>query len=198
MIPSTILVCAGRRIDAPDASPPRFPLGQIDQVSRQVEAVLREQRVTLVVSSAACGADVIVLELARRLGICFRIVLPSAPEQFRTSSVVDRPSSANWDWGVLYDQLVESAGKVGDLKILEGTPQGQLGYEAVNHALVREAITLGEQQSGRAGGHGLVQVRALMIWDGQPRGPQDLTLHFAEEARAQGLPILEILTCSTV
>ena len=197
MRPSTILVCAGRRIDAPDASPSRFPLSQIEYVCRQVGAVLQEQRVTMVVSSAACGADLIVLEMARSFGIRFRILLPNSPEQFRTSSVTDRPSSVKWNWGVLYDQLIELAQTVGDLKILEGTPEGHRGYQAVNRALVLEAMRLGEQHPGAAVGSQSVQVQALMIWDGRPRGPQDLTLHFGKEARAHELPVLEILTYPT-
>ena len=197
MKPSTILAFAGRRIDAPQASPSRFPLSEVHRVCRQVEIVLREQRVTLVVGSAACGADLIVLQVAQQIGIRFRILLPCSRELFRATSVEDRPWSEEWNWGRLYDQLMDLAQQVGDLKILEGLPEGHLGYQAVTEALVREAIALGERPSRLAGGYGPVQVQALMIWDGQSRGPHDLTLHFSEEARAQGLPLVEILTCST-
>ena len=195
---STILACAGRRIDTSDASPSRFPLDNVYLVSQRVEAVFREHRVMMVVSSAACGADIIVLQVAQRWEIPFRIILPFSPEQFRTTSVVDRPSSPIWDWGRLYDQLIGSAQRAGNLKILEGTSEGLLGYQAVNQALVREAITLGKQQAAGVDRHGPVQVQALMIWDGQPRGSTDLTLSFANEARAHGLPVLEILTRSSM
>ncbi|MDH4195513.1 MAG: hypothetical protein OEY80_13695 [Nitrospirota bacterium] len=198
--PVTILACAGRRIDASDASISRFPLIESDRVGREVEAVLRTQRVTLVVSSAACGADLIVLHVAHRLGIRTLVVLPFSPELFRRHSVMDRPSSAAWDWGKLYDQMIEKVRKAGDLKILKGTPESHLGYQAVNRALVAEAMALGKQESARgreSSGIGLAQVKALIIWDGESRGPQDLTMHFSEEACAQGLPVLEIFTLAS-
>jgi hypothetical protein len=195
--PATILACAGRRIDAINASTARFPLSETDQVCRRVEALLRDQSVTLVVSSGACGADLIVLHVAQRLGIRTLVLLPFSPEQFRTTSVMDRPSSAEWNWGKLYDQMIEKVRKEGNLKILEGTPEGYLGYQAVNQALVEEAVACGKQESVRAGGIGPAQVKALIIWDGQSRGPKDLTMHFAEEAAAHGLPILEIFSLSS-
>lgn len=195
--PDTILACAGRRIDAVNASTLRFPLGESARVCREVEAVLREQRVTFVVSSAACGADLIVLHVAHHLGIRTLVLLPFSPEQFRRHSVMDRPSSAEWDWGKLYDQVIEKVREAGDLKILDGTSTGHLGYQAVNRALVAKAIAFGKQESERGSGIGPAQVKALIIWDGQSRGPNDLTMHFAEEAGAHGLPVLEISTLSS-
>jgi len=195
--PVTILACAGRRIDAINASAVRFPLEESDRVGREVETVLRTRRVTLVVSSAACGADLIVLHVAHRLGIRTLVVLPFSPELFRRYSVMDRPSSAAWDWGKLYDQVIETVREAGDLKILEGTPEGHLGYQAVNRVLVAEAIAFGKQESKRGSGIGPAQVKALIIWDGEPRGPKDLTMHFAEEAGVHGLPVLEIFTLAS-
>lgn len=195
--PSTILVCAGRRIDAPGATPIRFPLSAVEQVSRRVETLFREQSVSVVVSSAACGADLIVLRVAQRVGIRFRILLPFAAEQFRVSSVVDRPSLPEWNWGTLYDELIDQARLTGDLKVLEGLSSGTPGYQAVNQALVKEGMALMEQESERVERREDVQVKALIIWDGQTRGPKDLTRHFAEEAGAQGIPVLEVLTCSS-
>ena len=180
-----------------NASISRFPLVESDRVGREVEAVLREQRVTLVVSSAACGADLIVLHLAHRLGIRRRVLLPYAPERFRRHSVVDRPSSQQWNWGMLYDQVIEQVRDVGDVRILEDTPEGQIGYQAVNRALLDEAMAFGMPKSEQAREMGPPQAKALIIWDGQARGVKDLTMHFAEEASNRGLPVLEILTCSS-
>jgi len=69
--PSTILACAGRRVDASGAFPSRFLLENVHLVSQRVEAVFREYRVMMVVGSAACGADIIVLQLAQRVDIPF-------------------------------------------------------------------------------------------------------------------------------
>lgn len=193
---STILVCAGRRIDPPGASPPRFPLQEVDRVSRQVEALFQSQSVHWVVCSAACGADLVVLQIAQRLGIRFRILLPNSPEEFRRTSVADRPFSADWPWETLYDRLIRQAQSAGDLKVLEGTATGTAGYQAVNEALVKEGRDLAGHVSEWDSGKKPVLVQALVIWDGQSRGSTDLTRHFAEEARAQGLPVLEVLTSS--
>lgn len=195
--PSTILVCAGRRIDPPGATTVRFPMNAVDQVSRRVQAIFREESVVLVVSSAACGADLVVLKMAQQVGIRFRILLPVPPEQFRRTSVIDRPYSGDWDWGTLYDQLIEQAQIAGDLAVLEGTSTGTTGYQAVNEALVKEAMALGKEQVQMVGGSDPVAVKALVIWDGLSRGPTDLTRHFADEARVRRLPVLEILTRSS-
>jgi len=90
--PSTILACAGRRIDASGAFPSLFHLENVHLVSQRVEAVFREHGVMMVVSSAACGADIIVPQVPQRVEILFRIVLPFSPEQFRATSVVDCPA----------------------------------------------------------------------------------------------------------
>jgi hypothetical protein len=34
----------------------------------------------------------------------------------------------------------------------------------------------------------------VAVWDGEARGPDDLTALFLQHARAQGLPVREILT----
>ena len=166
-------------------------------MSRQVKALLREQSVVWVVSSAACGADLVVLQMAQQAGIRFRILLPVPPEEFRRTSVADRPFSADWHWEKLYDRLIRQAQSAGDLKVLEGTATGTAGYQAVNEALVKEGLDLVEHVSERGGGEERVQVKALVIWDGRSRGSTDLTRHFADEARVQGLPVLEILTRSS-
>ena len=194
---NTILVCAGRRIDAVNPSAIRFPLEESDRVCREVEVILREQLVTLVVSSAACGADLIVLHVAHRLGIRTLVVLPFSSDQFRRTSVMDRPSNAKWDWGKLYDQVIEKVRQAGDLKILQGQLEGHLGYQAVNRALIAEALAFKGKESKRGSGIGPAQVKALILWDGQSRGSEDLTMNFAGEARAHGLPVLEIFTLSS-
>jgi len=94
-----IAVAAGRRIDSPGAIPSRFPVWAIPRVEAELRLVLRDRAVTTVVSSAACGADILVLEAAAELTIRTRIVLPFSRERFRHTSVVDR----GLEWGARFE-----------------------------------------------------------------------------------------------
>jgi len=64
-----IIALAGRRVDSADAKDPRFPLGNVERVRRLARAVLEEKGATALVSSAACGADLIALSEAGQLGL---------------------------------------------------------------------------------------------------------------------------------
>lgn len=172
------MALAGRRIDAPGATPPRFPLASVARVRGRIGELLEEQRVSLLVCSAACGADLLALEAAEALGIRGRIVLPFDRDRFRESSVTDRPG----DWGERYDRLTERARLAGDLVVLEG---GRGSYAAANDAILAEAL--------RASG-GAEEVVGAIVWDGRPRGDDDLTAAFAESARRAGVPVVEIPT----
>ena len=90
-----IVALAGRRIDKPDADAPRFPLTSVDLVRGRLHHLLSVKKVTTLVCSAACGADLLALAAARDLGIRRRVILPFTRERFRVTSVVDRPG----DWG---------------------------------------------------------------------------------------------------
>jgi hypothetical protein len=87
-----IVAFAGRRIDVEEtAHPARFPLDAVPRVQRDVEGVLREQRPGAVIGSAACGADLLVLETARKLNIRCRVVLPfTSAAIFSRSTGVER------------------------------------------------------------------------------------------------------------
>ncbi len=78
-----VIALSGRRIDAADALESRFPLANVEIVWRRIRSMLKEQATRVLVSSAACGADLIALSEANSLGIASRIVLPSSPERFK-------------------------------------------------------------------------------------------------------------------
>jgi hypothetical protein len=199
--PSSIVALAGRRIDAPGASKPRFPLTQVDSVRGQIEGLFRRDRVNTLICSAACGADLIALRVAQELGIGYQVILPFAPDRFRVTSVIDRPASQEWNWGVLFDQVIDGAQKCGELVVVETGEDSQAGYQAVNRAILDAALRQ-EQDQGQKfsplpkSAQRPHQVQALIVWDGHARSPHDLTLHFAEEARSRGLVVRQILTLS--
>ena len=73
-----IVTLAGRRIDAPNASIVRFPLDKSPTVHRRIQKLLEDYQVTALVSSAACGADLLALDVAGQLGIRRRVILSLA------------------------------------------------------------------------------------------------------------------------
>lgn len=179
-----IVALAGRRIDAPGAAEPRFPLENRHVVAQRLHQALARLQPRALVSSAACGADLLALQAARGLGIRTRIVLPFDPDRFRSTSVVDRPG----DWGVLFDQLCNSAQARSDLVIL-GLPQGEAAYRAVTERILDEALVLARSLGGQS--HGIT---AIVVWDRASRGPGDLTAEFKALAHTRGFVITEIDT----
>ena len=171
---------AGRRIDAPDAEVARFPPEAVPAVRAALRAALAGA--TALVASGACGADLLALDEAGRLGLRRRLVLPTAPDAFRAASVTDRPDPA-LDWGALFDRVVAEVAAAGDLVDL-GLGADDAGYAAATDALLTEAERLAAGEAPLA----------VVVWDGAPRGDGDLTAAFAEAARARGWPVAEVLT----
>lgn len=176
-----ILALAGRRIDSNDADEVRFPLRNAGPVSRAVAKLISENGVTALVTSAACGADLIGLSEAGKLGIRRRVVLPFSREKFRAESVVDRPG----EWGHLYDMILDDVSAIGDLviqtKSLSADP-----YLGANMAILDEAVALGLERKD--------EVAAVIVWDGTPRGEPDYTADFAERSKERGIRVFEVRT----
>lgn len=178
---ATVVAVAGRRVDAADAAVARFPLHNCDRVREAIASVLAEHSASTVVSSAACGADLLALEAARARGIRRRVILPFAVDRFRTTSVVDRPG----DWGPLFDRLVADAAAARDLVIL-GNEEGDGAYARANTAILDEGDALASAAHAAK--------CALIVWDGASRGQEDLTEQFRTEAVSRGWRVEEIVT----
>jgi hypothetical protein len=176
-----IIALAGRRVDSADAKEPRFPLRNVESVRARVGAVFREKGATALVSSAACGADLIALSEAGQLGLRRRVILPFERRRFRETSVTDRPG----EWGPLYDQVLDAMEAAGDLVILQNGSEDE-AYSAANRAILDEAVELAEAIHESA--------TAVLIWDGVSRGDHDLTEEFGAEARKRGLAVTEVRT----
>jgi hypothetical protein len=98
-----IIALAGRRVDATDASQPRFPARNVERVGIALLELLQQQGATAVVSSATCGADLIGSPVAGKLGLRRQVVLPFSRAKFREKSVLDRPG----EWRQLYDTIFD-------------------------------------------------------------------------------------------
>jgi hypothetical protein len=146
-------------------------------VRARIKELIQRERPIAVVASAACGADLLLLQAAAEAGSELHVLLPSSPEDFRQSSVADRPG----DWSQIYSDILGQA----DVRVLN-LPDGQEGYLAINSQLLDSARALAEE------GH--TNVHALVIWNRQSRGPDDVTAHFVSEAKARQIPVLEVST----
>jgi hypothetical protein len=172
-----VVIEAGRRVDAPDAQTARFPPSNVPKVRERIRELLLQEKPAAVVCSAACGTDLLLLDVAGKMSIQRLVLLASDPETFRKSSVTDRPG----DWGDLYDQVLKTA-KVEILKVAEGDE----GYLQTNLMLLDRGEDL-----ARARG---VPAQALVIWNQESRGPDDVTEHFLKQAKQRRIPVLEIST----
>lgn len=175
------MAAAGRRVDAPDADAERFPLRNRARVHAAIASALAASDASVLISSAACGADLLALDAAGSLGIRRRVILPFGPDRFRASSVTDRPG----DWGPLFDTIVADAAARGDLVVL-GTDDGDGAYVLANHAILAEGDAL-------AAAHPAARV-ALVAWEGASRGAGDLTDQFRAEALSRGWAVEDIAT----
>jgi hypothetical protein len=184
---ASVVALAGRRIDLPGTRPSRFPLDRVEEVGRRLAEAFRRAGAVALVSSAACGADLVALEQAERLGLRRRIVLPFAPERFRETSVVDRPGP----WGPAFDRQIAAVVAAGDLVVLRQSGKDDDAYAAANDVIVREAQAL----AGSAAGEAQRRLLALLVWEGHPRSGSDATAQFGKLARVAGfsqesIPIL--------
>jgi hypothetical protein len=179
-----IIALAGRRIDAADAENQSFPATNIDQVRQELHDLLEHRKPLAIVSSAACGADLLALEEAGKLGIRRRVVLPFAVAEFRKTSVTDRPG----DWGAIYDQVVSEVSAASDLLIVSPDARGDEAYSLANRVILDQAWDLAKFFDR--------PVTAVLVWDGQGRGAGDLTESFRTEASGRGFEIVEIRTTS--
>ena len=160
----------GRRIDPPAAQAPRLPPAAEARVRNAIRDLLVREDVDLLISSAACGADLLGLQAAEALGVRARIILPFDVKRFRRESVTDRGG----DWGGLYDGVIDRAAGRGDLIVREHA-EGVDAFAANNVEVLREA-----EMAGAAGGV------AILVWDGEAQGPQDATADLARRAEAAG------------
>jgi hypothetical protein len=178
-----IVALAGRRIDKKNQNPPRFPSAaeSVERVRQRIREGLLSLHASALVSSAACGADLLGLTEAGRLGIRRVVILPFDRNKFRVKSVIDRPG----DWGQLYDAALDEVQAAGDLVVAPFTPEGT-AYLKTNHLIVEEALKLAEALHEKC--------LAIRVWEGKTRGKGDLTDEFGKYARKRGFGIRDILT----
>lgn len=176
----SIIALAGRRVDATDAPQPRFPLGNVPKVRTELAELFRPGAVRALVCSAASGADLLALDAAGNAGIKRHVVLPFDRATFRSTSVVDRPG----DWGPLFDRIVSEIDHQGGLEVGSGDPDDPEVYLRANERIVSRALELAN-----------VSPRiSVVVWEGAPRGTDDVTDDFRRRAEQAGFESRFVLT----
>ncbi len=148
-------------------------------VESRLEALMTSSADALI-SSAACGIDLIGLKIAEALKLSATIILPSEPDQFKSTSVIDRPGQ----WEQLYDSVIARAQENGTLRVLD-----LKGLRHIHKEVNRRIIEEGLNQSGSKSG-----VLAVAGWEGQSKGDKDNTADFIKKAVDLGLLIKEVST----
>jgi hypothetical protein len=182
-----VIALAGRRIDAPETKSARFPLSNVPIVRERLAALLAAEHAEALVCSAACGADLIALAEAERLGLRRQIVLPFSAKRFRETSVTDRPG----EWGPLYDRLIAEAQAAGDLVVLPGTDgDDDAAYSTANHSIISEAQRLAQAApDGRP-----YRLVAVIVWEGSAREGTDASGGLLTLAKEAGFEERSVLT----
>src|SRR5262245_25057310 len=177
---SSVVALAGRRIDHAEAVSLRFPLEKIFDVRANILECLQKIKPTSLVSSAACGADLLGLDVAENLNIHSRIVIPFGVHEFMQTYVVHRPCHSLWH--CRYSRLTTRASERGDLGELGISPSDKSAYSRSRKAILEEAGSLAQTRF------------ALIVRDGRATGPEDETRQFKDLAEAAQFNVYEIKT----
>jgi len=177
----TVTAVAGRRVDAADAKEHRFPPENEALVAWRIRNMLMGTASKAVVSSAACGADILALESAGGLGLERRVVLPFDRARFRSTSVTDRGP----EWGARFDQIL---GQLDSKDIIELNLEGDenAAYAAANVRIIEEARKLASDTDRFP--------LAAIVWNGFTRGKGDLTDAFRQLAAERKMGVISIPT----
>jgi class 3 adenylate cyclase len=147
-----IVVFTGHMIDTPERPAPRFPAESEPPVSAALKAFLKSSGARIAFASAACGADILLLEAMLELGGQITIVLPSAPESFVKTSVDVIPGS---DWLARFNRVM---GRANQVICASANSTSEVYYAYTNVLLFGLAKLQAKQLDG--------ELTALSVWDG--------------------------------
>ena len=136
------------------------------------------------VSSGACGADLIAQSVAKDRKLRRHVVIPYDTELFKVTSVTDRPGN----WGSIFDDTVKSDPLV-TLTNLSLSPDDESAFVVTNEAIISIALAKSNDASSpdRA-------PLGVVVWDGASRGAEDVTEHFRRRCIANGIKIVDVAT----
>jgi hypothetical protein len=173
-----IVVHAGCRVDAPGRAVPRFPASRVEAVAADVGAVLERLQPDGVITAAAAGADLLVIEEAMTQGIPVHMVLPFARARFREESVADLGRR----WTLSYDRALARVAADPRSSIQElDLPATDDGFRAGNQALLDRAFEMKDRD-----------VVAVAVRPPGGEATPSVTDDFVSRAKAAELPVVEV------
>jgi tetratricopeptide repeat protein/adenylate/guanylate cyclase family protein len=123
MLPAPDVVAfAGHMIDAPDRRPPRFPPSLVAAVASAIRRQVARLHAPIVYTSAASGADLLLIEAALDRGAEVNVVLPFDKTDFVRTSV----APAGDDWVRRFDDALARA-----TRVVMATEEGHLGDDVL-------------------------------------------------------------------
>jgi class 3 adenylate cyclase len=122
-------------VDAPDRASPRFPASLVPVVAQTLREHVARMHRPVVYTSAACGADLLLIDAAFEFGAEVNVVLPFDRGDFVRTSVA--PGGA--DWLRRFDDALGHA-----TRVIMATEEGYLGDDALfeHAALLVEGLAM--------------------------------------------------------
>lgn len=184
-----IVVLAGRRIDAAGAETSRFPPENVAKVRESLTGFFALHKPAALICSAACGADLLALEAAGKLGVHRIVILPFPPNVFKEKSVADCAGN----WTERYDSIYEEVQRKEEVIVLNYAEGDKEAYEKTNVEMLKRAESLLQTVTFN---HEIEkkEIVAVAVWDGKPKSSRDATAHFMQEARSRNMIVEEIST----
>jgi hypothetical protein len=186
-----IVALAGRRIDKPYTKTPAFPFSNIEKVSAELNNFFNENNVTHLVSSGACGADLLGLEVAIKLKISCYLILPFEKEIFVSKSVSD--CFKNEMWEAVFNKIYTSLEEQQKITILSISPEDEDKYQKTNKAILNKVESLSaslKKTEEYLSSNLKPQKIALILWEGKPKAKEidttDYTENLLESAKEMG------------
>jgi class 3 adenylate cyclase/tetratricopeptide (TPR) repeat protein len=176
-IPNVVLF-VGHMIDHDDRKEPRFPPGFANEraIARAIRERLKSLNARIGYSSAACGSDILFLEILSEFkheGAEAHVVLPYDRKDFLLDSVDIIPGA---DWANRFNRCLKRA------KLITCSPR-RLTFEGVSYLFANlflqglAAIRAKELDTG---------LRFLVVWDGRPGDGPGGTADTINRWRSQG------------
>ena len=119
---NAVVAFAGHMLDTTERAAPRFPAALVPAVSAALRERLSAMRSPIVFASAACGADLLCIEIGLELGAEVNVVLPFDKADFVRTSV----AVGGDEWVSRFDRALARAHRV-----IMATEEGHLGDDVL-------------------------------------------------------------------
>lgn len=178
LAPVTVFV--GHLTDAPGRARARFPESMAPAIEERLRARLKSLGTRIGYASGARGGDLIFLKCLQELGAETQVVLALEKEAFRGTSVHTDGAPR---WNEEYDRVLAQATAV-RVANRHSSHGDSLAYEYA----ALQVIGLARLRARQLG----VELRALVLWDGEPGDAAGGTAWTVQRLLEQGIPVENI------